>query len=313
MKSQKNDPHSLQSGRVAAFIIFLFVSACVIPSAAAGPGPACGESFAVHTQVSVTETGRYFATGDPVSGRVGLFDNDGSPVWVVQTGENITCITVSDDGNTVAASSDDGRVFGFDKNGDLIWRHDDMGCHPVVMVSGDGDGWYIFNSDKTPITTPYTIHRLGRNGTILWETRVPGISGASVSRDGESAVIGSSVGRNSEVRMYAGNGMRIWDYPAPDGIGPVSVSADGKTIAAVNTYRLALLNGTGELLSEVIPKYRPVSLAVSYDGGITVTGSRYMVQAFDRNGTVLWQEDEDGIYCVAISRDGRNIFYRIAE
>lgn len=259
------------------------------------------------SRVAVSADGNYFVTGDPVLGTVRFLEKDGTPVWGYKIGENISSLSISDDGGIITAARDDGRVFGWDKKGDLLWNFDGMGRFTQVMITGDGEQGYIINSDSP--STPYTdtIHHFDRNGTILWERREPGISGASITSDGKYLVVGTRIGGNSEVRAYAGSGTVLWRYPAPDGITFVAVSPDGSTIAAVHSYRLIVLDQSGELISEVIPRDHPSAIAISPEGNSIATGGKFTLQVFNRSGKQLWQTYERDITSIAISQDGRTI------
>lgn len=285
----------------------MIFSVSIFPLAHAAPGDTCRSFFNGNNPVIVSLDGNYFATSDPVSGTIRLLEKNSNPVWGYQTGENVSSLTISDDGGTIGAGSDDGNVFGFDKNGDLIWKFDDMGCFSKVMITGDGHQGYVVNGDSPSIPYPYTIHFFDRNGTVLWEIREPGISSASITRNGNHLIVGTKIGRNSEVILYAENGTNLWRYPAPDGIEFVAISPDGNTIAAVHSYRLIILDNKGTILSEVIPKYHPTSIAISPDGSQIVTGSTFGVQSFNRSGSQLWQEYVEGFNSVAISMDGQVI------
>lgn len=289
------------------FLITLIFSVSILPLAHAAPDDTCRRFFYGNNPVIVSPDGNYFATSDPVSGTIRLLEKNGNPVWGYQTGENVSSLTISDDGGTIGAGSNDGKVFGFNKNGDLIWKFDDMGCFSKVMITVDGQQGYIVNGDSPSIPYPNTIHFFDRNGTVLWETREPGISSASITRNGKYLIVGTKIGRNSEVILYAENGANLWRYPAPDGIEFVAISPDGNTIAAVHSYRLIILDNKGTIFSEVIPKYHPTTIAISPDGSQIVTGSTFGVQSFNRSGSQLWQAYVEGINSIAISMDGQTI------
>jgi len=285
----------------------LIISVGIFPLVHAAQDVTCRRFFEGNNLAIGSLDGHYFATSDPISGTIRLLGKNGNPVWGYQTGEKISSLTISDDGGIIAAGSDNGKILGFDKNGDLIWKFDDMGCFPKVMITGDGQQGYIVNGDSPSTPYPYTLHYFARNGIVLWETREPGISSASITANGKYLVVGTKVGRNSEVILYAENGTNLWRYPAPDGIEFVAISQDGNTIAAVHSYRLIVLDNKGTILSEVIPKYHPTSIAISPDGSQIVTGSTFGGQSFNRSGSQLWQAYDEGINSIAISMDGQTI------
>ena len=289
------------------FLIILIISVSIFPLTHAAQDVTCRSFFNGNNLVIVSGDGNYFATSDSISGTIRLLEKNGNPVWGYQTSENISSLTISDNGGIIAAGSDNGNVFGFDKNGNLLWKFNDMGCFPKVMITGDGQQGYIVNGDSPSTPYPYTIHYFYRNGTVLWETREPGISSASITTNGKYLVVGTKVGRNSEVILYAKNGTDLWRYPAPDGIEFVAISHDGNTIAAAHSYRLIVLDNKGIIFSKVIPKYHPTTVAISPGGSQIVTGSAFGVQSFNRSGNQLWQTYESGINNIVISNDGQTI------
>lgn len=293
--------------RIFYFLISLIISVGILPLICEAQDNACQGFFNTYPRVIVSSEGNYFATGDPLSGSIRLLEKDGNQVWGFQTGENISSIAISDNGEIVVAASKDGGVFGFDKKGDLLWKYDGMGCFPKAMITNDGQHGYIINSDRSSDPYSPTIRHFYQNGTVLWETREPGISSASITKNGEFLVVGTKTGRNSEVRAYSEKGTGLWRYSAPDGIESVAISEDGNTIVAVHSYRLIVLDSRGILLSEVIPKYRPTVIAISQDSRYIASGSTFTIQFFNGSENQLWQKYENGINSIAISKDGQII------
>jgi WD40 repeat protein len=307
MNRREKDPFMKNRTRVLVFLITLIVTTGFFLPVHATQAVTCNGFPDAFSRIAVSADGNYVATGDPISKTVRLLEKDGTPVWGYKIRENISSLSISDDGGIVAATTDDGRVFGWDTKGELLWNFEGMGRFTQVMLTTDGGQGFIVNSDSPSNPYTYTIHQFDRNGTLRWETREPGISGASIIPDGKFLAVSTSVMGTSEVRSYAGNGTVLWRYPAPDGIRFVAVSPDNNTIVAVHSYRIIVLDHKGELISEVIPRDHPATLDVSPDGSYIVTGGKFGLQVFNRSGYLLWQKYEQDTNGIAISRDGRTI------
>jgi len=117
-------------------MIFLGISlSFLIPAVFAGDS----------TGYTYSSSSRYFsytvkATSD---NNVVFFDNSHETIpWTYNTGLGIGAITISDDGNYVAAGCEGGMVFFFNKNGDLLWKRA-IGNASISSVSISKDNEFI--------------------------------------------------------------------------------------------------------------------------------------------------------------------------
>jgi len=264
--------------------------------------------------VSLTADGNLIAAGSPESGIICLLDKDGNVLWSYGTGNNITGISISDDGNYIAATTFCGDLYFFSGKGDLLWQKVILGCNNRVELSGDGQTGYVFADSTTNgmlngeyyERRPQNVCHFDRNGTIYWHKNIPAFD-SSISSDGKYFVSNSIGNGHSLVSLYSDDGTRLWEYQAYMYVMGISISEDADTIAAnVRRTPLVVLDINGDILWQIKPKYMMESVAVSPDGNFIAAGTQYKLLYYNRAGDLLWEYDtDDYIRDIAISEDGR--------
>ncbi len=228
-------------------------------------------------------------------------------------GYGILSVSLSSDGNYVAAGSKDGNVYFFDREGKLLWKH---GGH---LASLSSDGSYI------AIESENKVNLFDRNGNLLWNF------GHYL---GEYALIGGEIWSGLSSVAFEGNhivaafhyfddmniiikiflldlqGNRLWEYD-PHGAKPffhVSISSDGAFVTAVRKNEVHFLNKEGKLLWEY-KKDKICRGSISPDGSyIFIVNYSNDIQLLDKEGKLLWSYRTDGrIGCYDISSDGSYI------
>ena len=139
-------------------------------------------------------------------------------------------VTISDDGSTVVAVSEVGRIYLFDKNSSTpIWEDQNTGLgYEVTSVSISADGEYI------AIGSSRGVELFLKDSSHYWGNDVAsGVRSVSISEDGAYVLAGSSYYAD----LYDTNGE--WGYHAGYNLGHislghpidfVSISADGENM-----------------------------------------------------------------------------------
>lgn len=223
-------------------------------------------------------------------------------------------ILISKDGIYVSADSNDGKVYFFNKDGQLIWREkmdDDL-------ISSSFDGAY------TAIGSQNKLKLIDVNGNLLWDFgyRTGGLfgsdallKGVSVSADGShiAAVFDSSDYEGwwtlNKILLFDHRKNRLWDFDMNTSgtIIGASISSDGSSVAVVKDNGVLFFNKEGKLLWEY-KKDMIKGCSISSDGSYLAVISNYEVHLLNREGRFLWSDRTDGmIRCVIISSDGSYI------
>jgi len=261
-------------------------------------------------QTAISSDGQSIAVAGPDSGIISLFSSNGTPLWGIQTNENITSIAISADGRAVTAGSYHGILYYFDSAGNLLWNYSGLGCNNYIALSGDGMNGFVFNSGKKGDPGSNTVFNYNYNGTVLWMKSVPQISDAVITPDGSYAVIGTKGNYGNDVFLLSHTGDIIWTNKIPNGwkIYGVTISDDSNSIAAVNDNGIYLYNHNGQTIWNKTPKYLTRSIAVSSEGNYIAAGMQYKILFFNRTGTLLWDYTlDDYIYHIEISQNGQNV------
>jgi WD40 repeat protein len=108
------------------------------------------------------------------------------PLWSYATGDRVTSVAISSDGNYIAVGSIDGKVYLFSRtSGTPLWSYATIGGL-VEYISISSDGSYIVASDNSG-----RIYLFSRtSGTPLWtyKTGSDYVWSVSISADGNYIV-----------------------------------------------------------------------------------------------------------------------------
>ncbi len=183
----------------------------------------------------------------------------------------------------------------------------------VNSVAVSSDGKFTAGGVQTGDASG-AVYEVGRNGSVLWTEQVESaISSVAISGDGQLVVAGGSQdfgGSNGSftsgvILMYGQGGSLLWNYSTgSDLVHQVTISTDGKLIAAASGSGVLLFNGTGSLIWQ--KSVGPSSVAMSSDGSRIVAGTvDGTVYAFDDAGDALWNASVGGsVSTLTTSSDG---------
>jgi WD40 repeat protein len=233
-----------------------------------------------------------------IDNMVRLFDRSGGLLWSRETGDHMYSVAISSDGDYVAAGSRDNNVYFFDKEGNLLWSHETGLAVHSVSISSDG-GYIAAGSEDR------NVYFLDRSGSLLWSYETEGgVECVSISSDGGYVAAGSWDGN---VCFFDRSGTLLWSYETGDRVPSVSISSDGGYVAA-GSYdsRVYFFDRAGNLLWDYEARWIVGHVSISSDGEyIAVASLDAYVYFFDRSGRLLW-EYETGLaaFGVSMSSDG---------
>ncbi|MEN6443086.1 MAG: DUF5711 family protein [Methanoregula sp.] len=158
-------------------------------------------------------------------------------------------------------------------------------------------------SDSVQLTTPIWSNETGENRDVL----------VQCSGDGKYVVSGSDTGI---LRMYDQTGKTLWTVQR-DGkmIRSITISGNGDYVGAVflnpdatSFYakgEILFFNRTGSALWNYVDDYTMERIAISDDGNSIYTSGSPRLYSFDRNGTIIGQNESQGrTWVLAVADDG---------
>ncbi|MEL7071585.1 MAG: hypothetical protein AAGN15_23455 [Cyanobacteria bacterium J06581_3] len=242
----------------------------------------------------------------------------------------ISSLAMSVDGNTIAASSVDGKVQLFDSEGQSISEPFTVGPTNSLHITKDG---------QLILTVSIGVAKLWNRQGDLIET-IGGNSSfvvdASITSDGKTIVFNTNSIDFEGINDEGSGTFRIWDrsddllfrsfedtsYQSLS----VAISEDGKTVAILSSDKMMeLLDEKGDTIgkpfklpsdvrySGKVNRYTP-TVSLTDDAFITVVDDNQVVWRFDQRGNVVdkvFSESEGGRISTLVSADGKTIVSNI--
>lgn len=169
-----------------------------------------------------------------LSGSLAVTDMNGTPFFNYPFTLSIIGIGISDNG-TMISGIDESRVYGFNKEGLMMWNYSSSPQFRSVAISSDG---------QYTITGSQHFARFFNNtGSLLWKyyNEDGWANAVAISGNGDFILIGFS----EKLLLFDRNGTQLWQYRAPSAIVSVSASKDGKYFAASTKNRVFFFNRWG--------------------------------------------------------------------
>ncbi len=175
--------------------------------------------------------GRALAVGGE---RIALYDYQGKENWNFSTvaappaaPQTIVSVAITQDGNYIAAGSDNGVIYFIGKRGNMIWQS--LARGPVTAVDTNRDGSLIAVGSRDRALQVY-----GRPGMLSWVMPTVMPTGASIlalalSEDGRFIVVGKEGG---DVECYRPDEGLLWRDRIGGDVVTVDVSRRGEAAAA---------------------------------------------------------------------------------
>jgi len=154
-------------------------------------------------------------------------------VWSYTAEDKINSVSISLDGSSIVAASDDDYVYFFNLTGGgtPAWKHS-LGGKEATAVAVSSDGKYIIAGGEKDIA--YLFDKGKTGDTYLWSIELSGeITAVDISSDGEYVVVGAEVtSSNSRVHVFdKDSNTTLWTDLVYGDITSISISADSNFIA----------------------------------------------------------------------------------
>jgi WD40 repeat protein len=221
--------------------------------------------------------------------------------WSYQTGAEVWSVSISSDGNYIAAGSGDNRVYLFSRSSGLLWSYQTGGLVYSISISSDGNYIAAGSWDNR-------VYLFSRSSGLLWSYQTGAeVWSVSISSDGNYIAAGSY----DRVYLFSRSSGLLWSYQTGGVVLLVSISSDGNYIAAGSYDRVYLFSRSS---STPLWSYQTGSVvwsvSISFDGSYIAAGSHdNRVYLFSRSSsTPLWSYQTGGwVYPISISSDGNYI------
>jgi len=236
----------------------------------------------------ICANGQSFVMGTAGHNRVQYYNSDSTlPIWSFttflrqNTSESYagSHVAMSADGQYVAASGEDSRVYYFNQSGALLWKSNETG-RPLENIAMSADGHTIAAASRD-----HSVYVFDNAGNSLWNVSTwDVVRTIAMSSDGKYIVAGSD---DSGISFFDGNGTLIATYSAGKPVTSLEISRNGNTIVAGSKDSgIYCFDQDGTLLWKYTAGKAVNSVAVSGDGIWVVAGSSDgNIYFFSRNGT----------------------------
>ncbi len=261
-------------------------------------------SVAVDNQGNVLAAGRTQNTGSSWDFTVAKFDRDGTLLWqqnlngTANVYDEANSVAVDNQGNVLAAgltqntgSSWDFTIAKFDRDGTLLWQQNlngtANGFDEAFSVAVDNQG-NVLAAGRTQNTSgsfdfDFTVAKFDRDGTLLWQQNISGT-------DPTGSMNSAFSGGGGQPRQRA----RRRQHPKSDSFQDFTVAKFDRNGTLL--WQQTSMDTTPNLGDGAN------SVAVDNQGNVFAAGSTsnaggswdFTVAKFDRDGTLLWQENLNG-------------------
>jgi len=236
--------------------------------------------------IAIGTNGEHVISGS--GGVIDYFNRDGHLQWGYATrhldprstrqGYASNHVAVSSDGQHIAAVSEDGWVYFFDRNGYLLWSNNTGSALKNIAMTSYGR--YI-----AAASTDHNVYYYDDAGNQLWNyTTGDRVQTVAINDDGRFIAAGSD---DSIIYLFDRNGTLLWKYTTGAPVESVAINFNGNTLAAGSDDHIIYgFNQTGSLLLKYPTMGEVKAVAVSDDGAFIIAGSSDgNVYFFSRNGT----------------------------
>ncbi|MFA4876856.1 MAG: PQQ-binding-like beta-propeller repeat protein [Methanoregula sp.] len=224
--------------------------------------------------LEVSRDGNYIATSRGQTVR--LFNRQGIMLWDHSLGEAVTDLSMTPDGEMIAAGGG-GVMQSWFNSGSGLGRNTTETIHDIKISPV---------KDQVIVGTTKALRRFNLSYVPGWYDDAISPAALEISGDGSGIVIPNG----NHVRMYHSGGALLWDRAFPGGnIISLALSRDGSTIVAGRDDGTVIaLDRQGSLLWTEKAGFWITSVSISDDGSTIGTGSiDNQISVFDRKGKLL--------------------------
>jgi WD40 repeat protein len=275
------------------------------------------------TSLDISSDGDYILSSQ--GQHVRLISATGTVLWDKAVGISVTDLSLAPNASRIAASGG-GKVITMTFSGEIIASNASMAVNRVkIMPRGDRviittnknvqlsnfsllSEWSDTTSAQNLITVAddgsyfltaagNRIRKYTRNGTLLWDKKMPGGNAQALaqSRDGSVIILGMD---DSSLQVLSAIGTPLWTANATNWVTSVAVSDDGSTIAAGSLdKKLYVFDRAGMRLGTFTTKsaIKFNSVAVTRDGSLIVVAGGSAAYGLLRSSFIMEEIPENPV------------------
>jgi WD40 repeat protein len=225
----------------------------------------------------------------------------GSKIWEYKADTEIKKVSISHNGESIAAVTSKGRLAYFDKEGKMVWSATLEADVIDMELSSDGEMMAIATTDNK-------VHFYDRRGKLHWKLGLKAkVTSLSLSSTGTLIAIGAL---NSSAYLVDKNGKVHWTFKAGGPVRAVAISAKGTYMAVGgDDYTVHYLDSRGALRWKYTTQGRVLGLRVDANGDYVLGCSDdKRIYLFDRHGSLIWNpRNPETSRTIDMSADARTL------
>jgi tetratricopeptide (TPR) repeat protein len=218
--------------------------------------------------------------------------------WTYKATDTLYNVSISKNGERIAAGSRDGSIYLLDGKGNLLNKYR-IG-QDITAISLSGNGLYLVAKSRD------LLYLFGEDLKFLWKYKMKDwIEGIHLSRDGRFIACAS---RDNYVYLLNNMGELLWKYRVLNQPKAVAIDAFGQFVAVGSKGYISFLDGRGRLMSKYETDEEIKSITVSDSGENIIGASQNWLYFLSKDGKLLWKKMiDDEIKAVSLSGDGKYI------
>jgi len=218
--------------------------------------------------------------------------------WKYKASDIIYNVSISKDGERVAASSRDGSIYLFDGKGNLLNEYG-IG-QDITAISLSGNGLYLVAKSRD------LFYLFGENLKFLGKYKMKDwIEDICLSEEGEFIACAT---RDNYLYLLNNKGELLWKYRLLNRPRAVAIDASGQFVAVASKGFISFLDSQGRLVSKYETDEEIKSIALSDSGENIMGASQNWLYFLSKDGELLWKKlIEDGVKAISLSGNGKYI------
>ncbi|MBA7515572.1 hypothetical protein ES705_07614 [subsurface metagenome] len=218
--------------------------------------------------------------------------------WNYRAADILYNVSISKDGQRVAASSRDGSIYLFDGKGNLLNKY--IIGQDITAISLSGNGLYLVAKSRD------LFYLFGKDLNLLGKYKMKDwIEDICLSEEGQFIACAS---RDNYLYLLNNKGEILWKYRVVNRPKAVAIDASGQFVAVGSKGYIYFLDGQGRLVGKYETDEEIKSIALSDSGENIIGASQNWLYFLSKDGKLLWKKlIEDGIKAVSLSGDGKYI------
>jgi len=218
--------------------------------------------------------------------------------WNYRAPDILYNVSISKDGERVAASSRDGSIYLFDGKGNLLNKY--IIGHDITAISLSGNGLYLVAKSRD------LFYLFGEDLNLLGKYKMKDwIEDIYLSEEGQFIACAS---RDNYLYLLNNKGELLWRYRLLNRPKAVAIDALGQFIAVGSKGNISFLDGQGRLVGKYETDEEIKSIALSDSGENIIGASQNWLYSLSKDGKLRWRKlIDDVVKAVSLSGDGKYI------